>query len=847
SGLTVALSGTVGSAINNAATMAREAKETSDSRLAVLKGTQAVLSGVQAGVNHGLQQQSADPNNGIGVSISLNHQQSKSETKYQHDIVSGSTLSAGNNVSVTATGKNKDHNNSGDILITGSQIKSGNDTSLNAQNDILLAAAADTRQTTGKNSSKGGGVGVSFGGGTNGGGLSIFAGINGSEGREKGNGTTWTETTVDAGKNVSLTSGHDTTLSGAQVSGEKVTADVGNNLTISSLQDSDRYDSRQNSVAAGGSFTFGSMSGSGYASISQDKIKSNYDSVREQSGIYAGKDGFDVTVGNHTQLNGAVIASTATDDKNSLSTGTLGWSDIHNQADYKASHTGISSSGGSGMSASQMVASNAIAGAANALTGMSGSSGHAEGTTSSAISGGNIIIRDKESQKQNIAGLSRDPENANGSIAPIFDREKEQKRLQEAQIISQISGQMSNIVMTYGETEAMKAARAKHPGLSDAQLRETPEYREVMKGYGTGSTPQMVVQAITGVLGGLNAGNPGQALAGGLNPAVAQLIKQATGDNREANLMAHAVWGALAAQLGGNNAASGAAGAFSGELAARYIIDNYYGGRTDNLGEQERQQISMLVTIASGIAGGLAGNSTSAASTGAQAGRNAVENNLLGGSEWLQTEKAREHGADVLSCSDNPSGEACKRGQAENKAYAAALATSSVSLLSRSAQAMWALGAGANAGIGSMVDSSVDPENAIIAGWVNVITMGQGWKGTVGWNAAGGALGNWIDDKDPLSGALINGTGSGIGYGLGKGLSWGVNAGANWWKGGWDPKFNSELRSVTEVKGDYGLSKEMKPSKVPSSFGDVGGSAFSEITGKGIEKISSSNANGDKK
>ncbi|EFO4589559.1 glycohydrolase toxin TNT-related protein [Escherichia coli] len=642
SGLTVALSGTVGSAINNAATMAREAKETSDSRLAVLKGTQAVLSGVQAGVNHGLQQQSADPNNGIGVSISLNHQQSKSETKYQHDIVSGSTLSAGNNVSVTATGKNKDHNNSGDILITGSQIKSGNDTSLNAQNDILLAAAADTRQTTGKNSSKGGGVGVSFGGGTNGGGLSIFASINGSKGSEKGNGTTWTETTLDAGKNVSLTSGRDTTLSGAQVSGEKVTADVGNNLTISSLQDSDRYDSRQNSVAAGGSFTFGSMSGSGYASISQDKIKSNYDSVREQSGIYAGKDGFDVTVGNHTQLNGAVIASTATDDKNSLSTGTLGWSDIHNQADYKASHTGISLSGGSGMSASQMVASNAIAGAANALTGMSGSSGHAEGTTSSAISGGNLIIRDKESQKQNIAGLSRDPENANGSIAPIFDREKEQKRLQEAQVISQISGQMSNIVMTYGETEAMKAARAKYPGLSDAQLRETPEYREVMKGYGTGSTPQMVVQAITGVLGGLNAGNPGQVLAGGLNPAVAQLIKQSTGDNREANLMAHAVWGALAAQLGGNNAASGAAGAFSGELAARYIIDNYYGGRTDSLSEQERQQISMLATIASGIAGGLASNSTSAAGTGAQAGRNSVENNYLSVSEKTELEIAKQ-------------------------------------------------------------------------------------------------------------------------------------------------------------------------------------------------------------
>ncbi|EPA9941022.1 VENN motif pre-toxin domain-containing protein [Escherichia coli] len=394
------------------------------------------------------------------------------------------------------------------------------------------------------------------------------------------------------------------------------------------------------------------MSGSGYASISQDKIKSNYDSVREQSGIYAGKDGFDVTVGNHTQLNGAVIASTATDDKNSLSTGTLGWADIHNQADYKASHTGISLSGGSGMSASQMVASNAIAGAANALTGMSGSSGYAEGTTSSAISGGNIIIRNKESQKQDIAGLSRDPENANGSIAPIFDKEKEQKRLQEAQIISQISGQMSNIVMTYGETEAMKAARKEHPGMSDAQLRETPEYREVMKGYGTGSTPQMVVQAITGVLGGLNAGNPGQVLAGGLNPAVAQLIKQATSDNREANLMAHAVWGALAAQLGGNNAASGAAGAFSGELAARYIIDNYYGGRTDSLSEQERQQISMLATIASGIAGGLAGNSTASAGTGAQAGRNSAENNML---NVIATETAANTAAAIAGATGNAS------------------------------------------------------------------------------------------------------------------------------------------------------------------------------------------------
>ena len=74
-----------------------------------------------------------------------------------------------------------------------------------------------------------------------------------------------------------------------------------------------------------------------------------------------------------------------------------------------------------------------------------------------------------------------------------------------------------------------------------------------------------------------------------------------------------------------------------------------------------------------------------------------------------------------------------------------------------------------------------------------------------------------------------------------------MNTGANWWKGGWDPKFNPELQKYAEIKGDFGISKEVTPSNIPSSFGDLGGSIFSEVTGKGIEKISSSNSNSDKK
>ncbi|HDQ6510538.1 TPA: hemagglutinin repeat-containing protein, partial [Escherichia coli O87:H16] len=648
----------------------------------------------------------------------------------------------------------------------------------------------------------------------------------------------------DSGKTVTINSGRDTVLNGAQVNGNRIIAYVGHDLLISSQQDTSKYDSKQTSVAAGGSFTFGSMTGSGYIAASRDKMKSRFDSVAEQTGMFAGDGGFDITVGRHTQLDGAVIASTATPDKNHLDTGTLGFSDLHNEADYKVSHSGISLSGGG--SFGDKFQGNMPGGMISA----GGHSGHAEGTTQAAVAEGNITIRDRDNQKQNLANLSRDPAHANDSISPIFDKEKEQRRLQTVGLISDIGSQVADIARTQGELNALKAAKEatgetlpanateKQRQEYIAKLRDTQAYRNEMAKYGTGSEIQRGIQAATAALQGLAGDNLAGALAGASAPELANIIGHHAGidDNTAAKAIAHAILGGVTAALQGNSAAAGAIGAGTGEVIASAIAKSLYPDvEPSKLTEEQKQTVSTLATLSAGMAGGIASGDVAGAAAGAGVGKNIAENNLVGGSEWLQTEKAREHGADVLSCSDNLSGEACKRGQAENKAYAAALATSSVSLLSRSAQAMWALGAGANAGIGSMVDSSVDPENAIIAGWVNVITMGQGWKGTVGWNAAGGALGNWIDDKDPLSGALINGTGSGIGYGIGKGLSWGVNAGANWWKGGWDPKFNAELRSVTEVKGDLGISKEMKPSNVPSSIGDIGGSITSEAGGKYTE------------
>ncbi|HAU9275519.1 TPA: contact-dependent inhibition toxin CdiA, partial [Escherichia coli] len=653
SGLTVALSGTVGSAINNAVTSAQETKESSDSRLKALQATKTALSGVQAGQAAAMATATGDPN-ATGVSLSLTTQKSKSQQHSESDTVSGSTLNAGNNLSVVATGKNRGDNR-GDIVIAGSQLKAGGNTSLDAANDILLSGAANTQKTTGRNSSSGGGVGVSIGAGK-GAGISVFASVNAAKGSEKGNGTEWTETTTDSGKTVTINSGRDTVLNGAQVNGNRIIADVGHDLLISSQQDTSKYDSKQTSVAAGGSFTFGSMTGSGYIAASRDKMKSRFDSVAEQTGMFAGDGGFDITVGRHTQLDGAVIASTATPDKNHLDTGTLGFSDLHNEADYKVSHSGISLSGGG--SFGDKFQGNMPGGMISA----GGHSGHAEGTTQAAVAEGTITIRDRDNQKQNPADLSRDPAHANDSISPIFDKEKEQRRLQTVGLISDIGSQVADIARTQGELNALKAAKEatgetlpanateKQRQEYLAKLRDTPEYKKEQEKYGTGSEIQRGIQAATAALQGLAGGNLAGALAGASAPELAHLLKS-TEKDPAVNAIAHAILGGAVAAMQGNNVAAGAAGAATGEMAARAIAGMLYPGvKQSDLSEEQKQTISTLATVSAGLAGGLTGNSSASAAVGAQSGKNAVDNNYLSVSEKTELEIAKQ----TLKNSKNP-------------------------------------------------------------------------------------------------------------------------------------------------------------------------------------------------
>ncbi|CNJ09617.1 putative hemolysin [Yersinia intermedia] len=355
-----------------------------------------------------------------------------------------------------------------------------------------------------------------------------------------------------------------------------------------------------------------------------------------------------------------MIGSTATADKNTLDTSSLGFSDIGNKADFKVEHQSVGiSTGGSidGQFAGNM---------ANGLLVGANNEGHADSTTHAAVSDGTITVRDTDKQQQNVDDLSRDAEHANNALSPIFDKEKEQNRLREAQLIGEIGSQVSDVIRTQGQIIATKAANEKMLNVSEkdkvdakaqwekanpgqvataeninGQVYKTA-YEQAFNesGYGTGGKFQQAAQAATAAIQGLAGGDMSKALAGASAPYLAEVIHNMTTDpvtgkvNTEANLMAHAVLGAVMAQVNGNSALAGASGAVMGEYIAQKM---YPGINREDLTEEQRQTISALGTLAAGLAGGVVGNSTADAVAGAQAGKNAVENNYLS-----STEKSRQ-------------------------------------------------------------------------------------------------------------------------------------------------------------------------------------------------------------
>ena len=215
-------------------------------------------------------------------------------------------------------------------------------------------------------------------------------------------------------------------------------------LNIESLQDTATYKSKQQNIEGQVTAGYG-FSASG--SASKSNINANYASVNEQSGVFAGDDGYQINVKNNTDLKGAIITSTQTAEnlgKNSLDTGTLTASDIHNVSEYDAKGIGISGSVnvGGGWDKKEIDKEGRKTQAVNKSVGFGLDSDKDNSTTHSGINTQNINIRDEQAQQQ-LTGKTAEQIKADiytevttdtarensGAIANNFDKDKVQSEI----------------------------------------------------------------------------------------------------------------------------------------------------------------------------------------------------------------------------------------------------------------------------------------------------------------------------------------------------------------------------------------------------------------------------------
>ncbi|BEU74093.1 MULTISPECIES: hemagglutinin repeat-containing protein [Ralstonia solanacearum species complex] len=569
SGFTLGLSGGAAGLMQAASSQVQDAADAKDARAAVLNGMASGRSLYDAAKALGGEK----PMDDISVSLSWGTSQSKSTSTEDATRNQGSTLMAGGKATLIATGT-KDANGkpvagTGNLTIAGSDVSAKN-VVLGAANAVNLVSSQDTDKTRSENSSSSASFGVQVG--------NHGFGVSGSMSRAHGNANSdaviHNNTHVTGSDSVTIVSGGDTNLSGAQVNGGKVMADVGGNLNLASQQDTTKASAHQQSMS--GSASIGTAGGSASGSFTTQNGHSDYKGVQEQTGIYAGTGGFDINVKGNTDLKGAVIASAATPDKNTLTTGTLSFSDIHNHSEYSASSFGISGgvgyqsdkkSGETSKAESEEPRKKATPGGFSPMLPLM-SSGSADSTTRSAVAEGTIHITNQAQQKQDIATLSRDTSNTNTvldknpDLGEILSRQAELQKAASAagEAVARTIGDIADSKRDDALAEADKAHKAGNEELANKYRAEADQWKEGGE-YRAGL--HMAGGALVAGLGGGSAIG-GAVGAGAVSLAAPQLTELA-------DKVASSMGGGVAGQMAGNvvaNVAAGAVGSVGGGSGA---------------------------------------------------------------------------------------------------------------------------------------------------------------------------------------------------------------------------------------------------------------------------------------
>ena len=394
-------------------------------------------------------------------------------------------------------------------------------------------------------------------------------------------------------------------------------------------------------------------------------MHSDYQSVKEQSGIFAGDGGYTIDIAGHSHLEGGLVTSTRQAESQGLNrfkTGTLSYGDIANHANYRGSAMSmeaqitLAGQGGPKKVGNQQLLDVAkYAGESQRALGVGQTRDSQQSTTRSGINTANLEITDMARQQMQLnyqtapaiqmnSGITvgnphpvkRDnPVSLQAHLAGIKTDTDTQTVAQQAQALTnrfdkdKVQRELDfqvNTTKQFGQTLAEAKRQTKAHLLTNASEQ----------------TKQYVDWAFDTLGAGLTTGSVQAAGVAAVSPFANRTIKQLTTDrqtgetNLVTNTLAHAALGALEAKATGNNAAAGAMAGASSELAAPLIAKALYG--TDDpkqLTEVQKQNIVNLSSLVGAIGAGIANGNGSgtevltSANQGAEIGKRAVENNYV--------------------------------------------------------------------------------------------------------------------------------------------------------------------------------------------------------------------------
>lgn len=678
-GLTLAIGGTVVTTAQTMETVGSAAGKTGNSRVKAMAAATAAMAAANAAKDIAA--------NGASVSISLTAGHSESE-QTQINATSdstGSTVMAGNNLNIKAVGGGKDSN----INVIGSDLGAKNNVNLVADNQINLLAAQDLESQHSQSKSMSAAAGIAASYSTNGGAaIGVTGGASLGRGHEDGEGVTQRNSHVSAGNNLTLQSGSDTNVKGAVISGSQVTADIGGDLNIESLQDTAKFDSKNQNISASATVGYGANVSGSY---NQSNIHSDYASVQEQSGILAGDGGFAINVKGNTDLKGGVISSSqaAVDaSRNSLITATLTQSDIQNHAEYDASSVGLSGGvtigGGDGKGTEGKGAegksdprgqgqgpggTNLIdvgkSGSAMNLPVAMGASDSEGSVTKSGISGAAIVISDGAQQQaktgknaeQTIASINREVTtgiDTSGRIGNNFNKE-------EIEAGFAVVGAFSREVGTYLQLSAAEAD-AKKRAAEDPKLTLTVEERrqllseakEIEDNWGPNGTYRQIATGLVAAASGNVAGSNSQFAQAALVNYVQQQGSSYIGklvadgilkEGSPEHAALHAIVACAGAAASSQNCSDGAVGG-----AASSLLTNLFKENPDETNVDKENKRNIVTSLVAGIA--TAGGSTNVA-TSVNAATAAVDNN------WLTKDERKQEKVLTAACYSGRNPQAC--------------------------------------------------------------------------------------------------------------------------------------------------------------------------------------------